>query len=425
MDLVLLKRAAIQSFALMLAVISISYAFTEYKEISANNKDIKNSYQEKLSGNKRKDVAAENNIQLGVGQDNSKIIDMLKKSNIFLTNDIGQIDTDIINRLGSRFLVIKKPVDGSINISLQDLYVSNSIKVTLSTSEQMNFTKDFLGRFHTDEFFFGEPSFVEMESFETDDSGEEKQIITKNYGNDIVHGITITNDYNTQEAVFQTEYLIELDDVYTHTIYEDSIFFYIDLKNPKEVYDKVIVIDTGHGGKDAGSLSFDQAYYEKDINLGIVLHLKEFLDQENIKVYYTRLNDDKLFLKPRVNLANAVNCDFFISIHCNASTDRGPQGTEVLYYDTEFNGIKTHKLAEIMLDQLTETIPLEKREIIKLSNDDIFILEHAKVPAVIVEVGFMTNYNDMMYLSDDENRMTIAKGIYNGILKAYEEFNKE
>ena len=156
-----------------------------------------------------------------------------------------------------------------------------------------------------------------------------------------------------------------------------------------------------------------------------MLHLKEMLDKENIKVYYTRLGDDKVFLRPRVELANSVNCDFFISIHNNANVISSPSGTEVLYYDREVKGVNQRKLASIFLDELDQAIPLPSRWIIEMKKDDVFVLNHATVPAILIEVGYLTNPYDMKFLSKTENQKLVAQGIFNGIMRAYDQFKLE
>jgi N-acetylmuramoyl-L-alanine amidase len=68
------------------------------------------------------------------------------------------------------------------------------------------------------------------------------------------------------------------------------------------------------------------------------------------------------------------------------------------------------------------TTSLGKRGLVKEQNDDIFILNNARVPAIIVETGYITNRNDLNYLLKKENQQKIAQGIYNGIMRAYQEF---
>ena len=140
---------------------------------------------------------------------------------------------------------------------------------------------------------------------------------------------------------------------------------------------------------------------------------------EDIKVYYTRAEDTTVFLRPRVTLANEVDCDYFISVHCNSNTLSSPHGSEVLFYDTEMKGVKSKDLAAVFAEELGGVIPLRQRGIIMKKPEDLFIMDNAKIPTVLIEVGYMSNRNDMDYLSNAENRKTVAQGIYNGIMRAY------
>jgi N-acetylmuramoyl-L-alanine amidase len=238
-----------------------------------------------------------------------------------------------------------------------------------------------------------------------------------------MHGLTTESSLNQATGLYTETLLIELDNVYVHIIQEDASYYYIELRRPKEVYNKVLVIDAGHGGKDPGAISTDGKYYEKDINLKILLSLKELLDKEPIKVYYTRLSDEKIFLRPRVTLANSVDCDFFVSIHCNANDVTWPNGSEIYYYDYNYKNVKNEKLAELFCSELSKTISLKQNGLYQKHNDEVFILEKSLVPSLLIESGFVTNHNDLNYLLKDENIKSIARGIYSGIMKAYKEFD--
>ena len=177
----------------------------------------------------------------------------------------------------------------------------------------------------------------------------------------------------------------------------------------------------GHGGKDPEALSKDGNTYEKEINIKILSALKELIDNDDIKVYYTRLSDETIFLRPRFTLANEVDCDFFISIHCNASTSTRPNGTEILYYDHEHKDIKTVDFAGILSEEISKIVPLKNNGLVRMQNNDIFILRNAKVPAVIIEAGYMTNNNDLKYLKSAAGQEDIAKEyimVYCGLMRS-------
>jgi N-acetylmuramoyl-L-alanine amidase len=412
MDEKLLKKTAFQSIAFMLMIITLSFALNRYRlvTIEASDKGVS---------------AAIDSFSSSVSSADGKVVKpqyaKAKENDPMNAGLIEKADPlNVKQQLGERFLMIKKPEGNHISIQMEDLFLTKSIRITLSGVIEDNINSSMIVRVIDGEVFQGEPVFIEETDLIMDSEGSLQPVVRKNYGKDIVRGVNITSIYNEFQKSYTSEILITFDHVYVHILHEDAQYYYIDLKKPREVYDKILVIDAGHGGKDAGALSNEDGFYEKDINLDIALHLKELLDQENIKVYYTRLSDDKVFLRPRVELANVVDCDFFISIHCNASTVSVPNGTEVLYYNREFDGIRSKDLAEICLDELAKKIPLVKRGLIEKKDNEIFILNNATVPAVIIEVGYMTNNNDIEYLSKSTNRRAVAQGIYNAIIKAYD-----
>ncbi len=424
MDNILLRKAAVQSVALMIAVVTLSYALKHYQVITITAGSLF------IDGTVSTEAATEDviiSLENELGDNNAPAVQTSMKEEmepILDAEDLrSRIDRNILAKLGDNFLAIHKPEGDSISIRLEDKYVTHSIQLNLDGVTGKDMDNRSIYRIRGNRLFAGDPEYTEITAWEVDeDTGDMVDVVTKSFGEDISHGITITTAPAAQSGFYTTQILLVLDTVYAYIIYEDKDYYYIDLRKPSEVYDKIIVIDAGHGGKDAGALSMDDKLYEKDINLDIVLQLKELLDtQEDIKVYYTRTTDNTVYLRPRVTLANALDCDYFISIHCNAYPGTAPNGNEVLYYDTEYKGVKAAKLASICSDELSKTVALRSRGIVKKRMKDIFIMDEAQVPMVLIEAGFMTNKKDLAYLTDGESRKNIAKGIYNAILRAYEE----
>ncbi|MDF2844122.1 MAG: hypothetical protein K0R00_2548 [Herbinix sp.] len=417
MDKTLLKKAAFQSVALMIAVITLSYALKYYQMVTVSASNSLHE-EEMIASDVENDT--DNKIDVSVDQ-GIPTVDTMDITNVSIT-DIKSleavIDQSVLQQLNSDYIAIQKPQQKRTSITLEDLYLNRSIRLKFSGLGQADITTNSIFRVRNNELYQGEPKYTEEKTIEEED-GESKEVINRDYGKDISHGITIkeTGKENKQS----TEVLINLDTVYAYSIYEDKNFYYIDLKKPSEVYDKILVIDAGHGGKDAGALSKGSKYFEKDVNLDIVLSLQKLLEKEDIKVYYTRNKDETVFLNPRVNLANAVDCDYFISIHCNANAVSSPNGSEVLYYDQESKGIKNQDLAAIFSDEIAKLLPLRQRGLIKKHPEDIYIMDKALVPTILIEVGYMTNNTDMNYLSKAENREVVAEGIYNAIMRAYNE----
>jgi N-acetylmuramoyl-L-alanine amidase len=413
MDKSLLKKAAIQSLALMIAVITFSYALKQYQTvtIAASGKTIEVTTVRNNSGGNDKLTTLENNQTDG---SDAKLTDIQKL--------VGGADQNILNKLGDNYIVIKKPQGDHLSLNLEDIYIKKSICLTIKGISVNDLNSSMISRVNGDEIFTGEPKFTESSSVEADeDDGSSKEMVNRDYGDDFSRGITITTEQDNETKQYTSNVFIELNSVYAYFVYEASNYYFIDLRKPSDVYDKILVIDAGHGGKDAGALSRNETYYEKNINLGILLDLKKLLDKENIKVYYTRTSDETVFLRPRVELANAVDCDYFISIHCNANEVSYPNGTEVLFYNNKFKGVKSLDLAKIFSNEVSKAAALKDRGTVEKHKDDIFIMDKAEVPMILIETGYVTNSGDMYYLSREEGRKAVAKGIYNGIMRAFKE----
>ena len=213
-----------------------------------------------------------------------------------------------------------------------------------------------------------------------------------------------------------------LDKVYELSQEYRSGSLYLDFVDPHDIYDKIVVVDAGHGGKMPGALKLGIA--EKDIDLAILLKLKALFDadDENIGVYYTRTTDANPTLDQRVQLANKCDADLFISIHNNSSATgnfTSTKGTQVMYSESADAKLSSKHLAQICLDQVCKSLGSTKRNL--LPGDSIYIIRTSKVPVALVEVGFMTNYEELDQLNDAAYQKKAAKGIYQAIKQAFEE----
>lgn len=422
----ILKKAAIQSLALMLSVILLSYAIklNNSVAISASNIEDKSSYTPPAVQNTYQEppttVSEPENDTIEDIEISQDIVKEERPSLIF-TDATTDINIDILEQLGEKYIVIRKPQGEGLELKLEDIYIDKSLKLIISGIINEEIDNNYIGRVNNEEVFIGEPMYTENEVIEEEEDGTITSTITKEYGNDPIYEILITSQADELGHNIQ-EIQLQLDHVYVHIIYEDDYYYYIDLKRPKEVYDKIIVIDAGHGGRDPGALSKDELTYEKTINLKVLLELKKILDDKDIKAYYTRTLDDRLFLRQRVTLANDVDSDMFISIHCNSNGHSSKiNGMEILYYNYEHKGVASKKMAKLFSEEIAGASALKNNGILQMKNDDVFILHHATVPAILVETGYMSNKNDLEYLLTEAGQIAIAEGIYKGIIRAYEE----
>lgn len=425
MDRALLRKAAMQSVALMIIVVLLSYSLNNYHTI------VKAASFFMGSQAARTDAATANQLKTRAESKNntflvsSEAYSLDKNMNIPIHDVMSlkqHIDPSILSKLGENFLVIEKPKGQQQNINLTDFYIEHSIQLDIAKVSDSNVTSSMIYRVRGNELFQNDPAYTEVIRYErNDDTGEKEKVVIKDYGDDLCHGITVSSVQEDQSNLYAVRLYIELNTVYAYSIEEDANFYYISLKKPSEVYDKIIVIDAGHGGKDAGAIALNNKIYEKDINLAIAMELKTLLDQDDIKVYYTRTQNDTVFLRPRSSLANAVDSDYFISIHCNSNGLSYPNGTEVLYKEAEVKAVSNKALADLFSVELSKSMPLKKKGIIEKQPEDIFIMDQSQVPMILIEVGYLSNANDLNYLTEKVNQKAVAQGIYNGIKKAYEE----
>lgn len=237
---------------------------------------------------------------------------------------------------------------------------------------------------------------------------------------DIVKNIETVSS-KTEDGLRRTEVKITTKRLYAPELYETDSSYYISLAIPKDIYDKLVVIDAGHGGIDEGTKSF-RGHCEKDYNLMVLKELKSLLDTSDIKAYYTRLSDEKVSKAARTRLANSLDADLFISIHCNSAEygDGEPYGVEALYSKRKpaNSELDNKKLAEILLENVAEKVNSKKRGVIR--REGLYIMHHSNVPASIIEIGYMSNKSDLKYIIKKSGQKKAAEGIYNGILEALE-----
>ena len=183
----------------------------------------------------------------------------------------------------------------------------------------------------------------------------------------------------------------------------------------REFEGKIFVIDPGHGGNDSGAVS--GKVYEKTINLQVGAKLSELLKKHGGTVHMTRSTDVFLSLDERVNFSNSINPDAFISIHANSATATSAQGLETFYNST--NGvmpIESNKLATYIQEELVNSTSAKNRGV-KVANHRVTRGNNA--PAILVELGFISNDADRANLINDNYQNKLATGIFNGLMKYF------
>lgn len=170
---------------------------------------------------------------------------------------------------------------------------------------------------------------------------------------------------------------------------------------------KVIVIDAGHGGTDYGAIR--DGINEKDINLDVAKRVEDILRRKGYKVGMTRTNDTYVSLEDRCNHSESMNPALFVSVHVNSCAGTEPKGIETHYYHD--NSIE---LANIIHAKMTKAIKTPNRGLFK---SKFYVINHTTVPAVLLEIGFISNEQERADLVSSKRKQATAQAIAEGIIE--------
>jgi N-acetylmuramoyl-L-alanine amidase len=170
----------------------------------------------------------------------------------------------------------------------------------------------------------------------------------------------------------------------------------------------VVVIDPGHGGKDPGAISV-RGFYEKAVNLSIARKVASRLRERGLRVVMTRDSDRFIELERRAEIANQNNADLFVSIHADSSMTRTEKGYTV--YVARQASYSSQKVARA-ISRYMERISPEGNGV---KQADYRVLVKTRMPAVLVEVGYISNHGEASLISTDSFQNRIADAICAGI----------
>ena len=184
-----------------------------------------------------------------------------------------------------------------------------------------------------------------------------------------------------------------------------------------------VVIDAGHGGDDPGKIGINGAP-EKDINLRITEKLRQYLEADGIRVVLTRETEDGLYdasapnkkvqdMKRRIEKIEQTDPVLTVSIHQNSYHEESIHGAQVFYYKTSK---ESGELAKILQKELARVVePTNHRQ--AKANDTYYLLKKTEAPTVIVECGFLSNWDECTKLQNEEYQAKLVWAIQMGVLK--------
>ena len=186
---------------------------------------------------------------------------------------------------------------------------------------------------------------------------------------------------------------------------------------------RLVIIDAGHGGDDPGKIGVD-GVQEKDLNLKMALALRDLLEQQDVEVLMTREDAGGLYdertsnkkvqdMRRRCELINREKPACVISIHQNSYHEESIHGAQVFYYKTSK---ESGELAKILQKELARVVePTNHRQ--AKANDTYYLLKKTEAPTVIVECGFLSNWDECAKLQNEEYQAKLVWAIQMGVLK--------
>ena len=178
----------------------------------------------------------------------------------------------------------------------------------------------------------------------------------------------------------------------------------------------LVVIDSGHGGKDPGKVGVN-GVNEADVNLKIAQKLKKILEAQGVTVIMTREDEGSLAgsksedMQKRVSIINEKKPALAVSVHQNSYSSEEVHGAQVFYYTNSAEG---GKAARIMQEALLDVDGDNKRK--EKANDTYYMLKRTDVPVIIVECGFLSNRAEADLLVTEDYQDRLAEAIATGIL---------
>lgn len=214
----------------------------------------------------------------------------------------------------------------------------------------------------------------------------------------------------------------------------DSCHVFFDFRNPKDYFDKIVVIDAAAGGKDSGAVA--GGVKEKDLTLSIIKKFKYLTDKKSVKevkgygstltsmkldgvgtvgFFYTRLSDKTVTVKDRIDFAKTFDADLLLSVHMNSTAsgrESSINGAQVLYRAADRTGESKH-FAETIMDELKQHLGCSDRGVI--AGDEDYMISTAEMPVAIADIGFITNSTERKKLADEDYQQKAAEALLDAV----------
>jgi N-acetylmuramoyl-L-alanine amidase len=239
--------------------------------------------------------------------------------------------------------------------------------------------------------------------------------------NEVISGVNVTlnSSGNTDITVTTTR-------LQGYRLNNKGSYITVDVGNPADIYKNIVVLDAGHGGTDPGAQK--SGVSEKDINFSIIYEKAEKYfnsPDSTVKAYWTRTTDTFVTLDDRAAFADSVGADLFISLHVNSFNKSSVSGMEIYYSpsnnDTNQAGLSSSILADYFNSQLKGDLNLVNHgQGVKTAK---YVVVHKNsVPAILIELGFITNETDLANMTDETFQDNFAKSIFDATTGVFNQY---
>ena len=323
----------------------------------------------------------------------------------------GQIPEDIYSKL-SAVLDIQEKLDRNESINYEDYAIlfpsASEFKTKVEYKRDRNSSGMTINLMGADSIRLAEePGVI---TFEMGSDIIEKNGLVQTFGQRVELGDRLINDYEYLAADngSNAKLIIRLRENVTYTVNQNAYGIVINLnKNARAV--PRVVLDAGHGAHDPGATSKITGVQEKALTLKTTLALRDILLAKGYDVVLTREADVYPTLQARAKLANDVDGDIFISVHYNSAANAKVHGLETYAYNTPDNNL----LAESIHKSLISGTGSYNRGV--KTGNKLIVLNQTRVPAILVELGFLSNPDEARRVLSDSHQTVLAEALAKGI----------
>lgn len=252
--------------------------------------------------------------------------------------------------------------------------------------------------------------------------GKRKSFYTKNppYKNSsLIKKISIS-----ETSAGNTQIIVTTTSLKGYKLIKGDGYFTVNIDSPKKIYNNIVMLDAGHGGKDNGATS--AGVKEKSLCLNILYNkAKTYFDNptSNVKAYWTRHDDTFINLYKRPTYSKKYNADLFVSLHMNYASSKKAKGTEVYYSKknnkTAFAGLNSKIFAKRINSTLVSQLNTKNRGV---KQAGFVVIKKNTVPAILVELGFISNKSERGKLKTSTYQTKAAKALYKGISDTFTKY---